>query len=862
MNNRMSILSIAILWSAIATIALPDTFPVTNTSDGGSGSLRQAINDANGHAGLDNIAFNIPGTGVHTITPVTQLPSITSPVTLDGYTQPGSSVNTLANGDNAVLRIEINGATVSNNGNAFVLLAGAGGSTIRGLVIDNGWSAAILVQTDTLAVEGCFIGTDPTGLVAHGNTQAVNADFAQPTSGMRIGGTSPAVRNVISGNSIGILIQSGANQLVQGNFIGTNATGANAIPNNTGVNISSSDNLIGGTTAAARNVIGGNSGVGISVTSSTGNRIQGNYIGTDVTGANALGNSDGISTTGAVQIGGLTATPGTPPGNVISGAHAGGGSGHGIVVANGISNNVIQGNLIGTDATGTQPLGNGLDGVEIFGAANVIGGTDVMARNVISGNGRNGILMGTDNAPVHDNLIQGNFIGTDITGTNLLGNAGDGVLVSISTNNTIGGQVTTAGAPPANVIAGNSGNGVNLINFIQTSGLSVLGNSIFANAALGIDLNNDGVTLNDPGDPDTGPNNLQNYPVLTSVSSSGGNTAIAGTLNSTANTTYRIEFFANNAVDPTGYGEGQSFAGSTNVTTDANGNASFNISVPQIAGIQHVTATATDPNGNTSEFSGAIGQLLNISSRLQVQTGENVLIGGFIITGTESKRVIVRGIGPSLANFVPGALADPTLELHGPGAFVTITNDNWRSDQQVEIEATGLQPSNDLEAAIVGTLPANNSGYTAIVRGKDDTTGVGVVEAYDLDAAANSKLANISTRGLVETGDDILIGGFITGNGLTRVIIRAIGPTLANFGIANPLLDPTLELHDNSGAILVMDDDWQTTQESEIIATGLPPGDPRESAIVATLPPGNYTAVVRGKNNTTGIAVVEVYNIP
>src|SRR6202171_5885136 len=442
---------IALLWPASL---FSTTFPVTNTNDGGAGSLRQAINDANGNSGLDTIAFNIPGTGLHTITPVTQLPSITSPVTLDGYTQPGSSVNTLANGDNAVIRIEINGAILGNNGNALDILAGAGGSVIRGLVIDNGWSAAILIQTDTVAVEGCFLGTDPTGAIARSNTQGVNADFGFSTSGLRIGGAAPALRNVISGNALGIVIQSGANQVVQGNFIGTDATGANAIPNGAGVDVRSSDNLIGGTTAAARNVIGANN-TGVSVSPSTGNRIQGNFIGTDVTGTHALGLGDGISWTGAAQIGRLTATPGTPPGNVISGNHGGGGSGRGIVVAIGISNNVIQGNLIGTDATGTQTLGNGLGGVEIFGAANVIGGTDVMARNVISGNGRNGILMGTDSAPVHDNLIQGNFIGTDITGTNMLGNAGDGVLVSISTNNTIGGQVTTAGAPPANVIARN-----------------------------------------------------------------------------------------------------------------------------------------------------------------------------------------------------------------------------------------------------------------------------------------------------------------------------------------------------------------------------------------------------------------------
>ena len=263
--------------------------------------------------------------------------------------------------------------------------------------------------------------------------------------------------------------------------------------------------------------------------------------------------------------------------------------------------------------------------------------------------------------------------------------------------------------------------------------------------------------------------------------------------------------------------------------------------------------------------------LLNISTRLNVQTGDNVLIGGFIITGTDPKKVIIRGIGPSLVNVgVQGFLADPILELHDASTILE-TNDNWKtrsdgSSQQAEIEATTIPPTNDLESAIVRTLPANNATYTAVVRGKDNTTGIGVVEAYDLDQAANSKLGNISTRGFVNSGDNVLIGGFITGSGLTKVMVRAIGPSLTNFGVANPLQDPTLELHDNNGATIRSNDNWKTredgtSQQSEIEATTIPPTNDLESALVQTLSPGNYTAVVRGKDNTTGIAVVEVYNL-
>jgi hypothetical protein len=247
-----------------------------------------------------------------------------------------------------------------------------------------------------------------------------------------------------------------------------------------------------------------------------------------------------------------------------------------------------------------------------------------------------------------------------------------------------------------------------------------------------------------------------------------------------------------------------------------------------------------------------------------VQTGDNVLIGGFIITGNAPKRVIVRGIGPSLPVGIAGRLADPVLELHGPNGALITSNDSWKDTQQVEIQNSGLAPSNDLESAIVATLAPG--GYTAILRGKNATTGVGLVEMYDLDVASDSKLANISSRGFVETGDNVMIAGFIFGNGTNseKVIIRAIGPTLAASGVANVLADPTLDLHDSNGTLMMSDDNWRddANQEAEILATGLAPSNDLESAIVTTLPPGPYTAIVAGKNGGTGVALAEVYHLP
>ena len=254
-------------------------------------------------------------------------------------------------------------------------------------------------------------------------------------------------------------------------------------------------------------------------------------------------------------------------------------------------------------------------------------------------------------------------------------------------------------------------------------------------------------------------------------------------------------------------------------------------------------------------------QLLNVATRLRVLTGESALIGGFIITGNEGKRVIIRGIGPSLTG-IQGALANPTLQLFDSGQFLVGSNDDWKQNQ-TEVQNTGIPPTHDLESAIVTTLQPG--AYTAVLRGQNNGIGIGVVEVYDLDPAANATVANIGSRGFVETGDNAMIGGFIIGgNGQAdaRVVIRGLGPSLAAFGITNALQNPTLDLKNANGTTLISNDDWQQGQPTEINQLNLAPGDSRESALVAVLPHGNYTAILRGKNNTTGVGVVEVYNVP
>ena len=252
---------------------------------------------------------------------------------------------------------------------------------------------------------------------------------------------------------------------------------------------------------------------------------------------------------------------------------------------------------------------------------------------------------------------------------------------------------------------------------------------------------------------------------------------------------------------------------------------------------------------------------------MRVGTGENVGIGGFIITGNAPKRVIIRGIGPSLTRFgleESEVLEDPFLEVSGPASFGTITNNNWRDSQEAQIRSSGLAPSDNREAAIDATLPPG--AYTAIVRGNDGTpaTGIALVEVYDVDTTADSQLANLSTRAFVDTGSNVVIAGFGLGGGQgnNSVVVRGLGPSLSGRGVANPLQDPTLELRDSNGTLLIANDNWMDNpaQASEISGAGLAPSNPDESAIAAVLAPGLYTAILSGVSNQTGVGLVEVYD--
>ena len=543
---------------------------VTKTNDDGSpGTLRAAINEANAASGPAVIDFAIPGSGVQTITLMTDLPAITNQVAIDGASQGGPGYAGLPL---IALVAGTSGPTPPITGLDFA--AGSDGSTVQGLVLDGFVFAAINIAANSVRVVGNEIGTDPSGTIAVGNGNGVEIQGADNT----IGGTTPADRNVISANTNdGILISGpgATGNVISGNDIGTDLTGTVNLGNlSSGVVVTNAPgNTVGGTAPGAGNIISGNgtpegqgAGLLINGAGAVGNVAQGNFIGIDASGTNALANQGfGVA---------IVAAPSNTLGGTALGARnvIASNAFSGVLLAGpGTTQNVVQGNAIGIAADGIHPLGNAMDGISLqSGAVN-----NQITINVIAANAQDGINL----AGANQNQLFGNLIGTNPQGTIGLGNGEDGVRITgEGNNNTIGG----AGAGAGNTLAENGRDGVEVES---GTGNGILGNAIFANTRMGIELG-------------PGANNNQQFPDLTGVFSTGSSTVIQGTLDSTPATTFRLEFFANDMADPSGFGQGQVFlpAATLMVTTAADGTAHFSETVPiALSAGQVVTATATDP---------------------------------------------------------------------------------------------------------------------------------------------------------------------------------------------------------------------------------------------------------------------------
>lgn len=568
--------------SSATELAAPDapavTLTVNTNSDAPSGTcgdgvctLREAIIEANANgSSKDTINFNIAGAGPHIITLTAAMQAITQPVFINGLSQPGAACDAWP----YTLKIVLNGSGLAGGETGLKLTAN--NSTLQGLVIQRFPSHGVEINSATNQVLCNYIGTNSAG----------SADLGNGGIGVYInnGGGNSITSNLISGNdSFGVYV-GGANangNTFTGNRIGVAAGGNAALGNGEeGVIIESAANTtVGGT---AGNLISGNGGHGIAVNgNSPGTVIAANLIGVNAAGSAALPNGGaGISVnTPNVQIGGtLPANQNVISGNTLSG----------VVLDK--AGAILRRNLIGVSANAGAQIANGSYGVYVRSSNNQIGAAG--HANVIAGNGQDGIFVESGEA----NSIQGNFIGTNASLAGNLGNSMFGVHVLF-------GQNTSIGASAANTIAFNGADGVYLPND-ASQGSRVSKNAIFSNGDLGIDLGNNGVTPNDAGDPDSGPNGLQNFPILSSVGSNGVQTRFVGSLNSEANQTYRIEFFLAGGCDPSGYGEGRGYLGATNVTTNGSGNAAINVILPVGVNVGAATsATAIDASGNTSEFS-------------------------------------------------------------------------------------------------------------------------------------------------------------------------------------------------------------------------------------------------------------------
>lgn len=727
---------------AIAPTAPLLTFTVMNTNDAGANSLREAIDLANANAGLDTINFQI-GTGAVSIVPMSALPTITDAVLIDGTTQPGFTGTPLIGLSGTNMGTVAAGLLITG-GNSTVRALSI--TNVQG-VAPNGAGISLSANGGN-GIQNCFIGLDQTGNMAFPNG-GFGVAIAGGT-GNAVGGLTAGFGNVISGNTGGgVSISGNGGNLVQGNRIGTDSSGTVGRDNGgNGVAIGNSpNNVIGGTTNAARNVISSNTGSGVAIiqsvapgASATGNLVQRNFIGTDATGQAALSNGqNGVTINGASgnTIGGpsggnvLSGNTGagvfisggasgnsvrennigvdifssvsvpnstgveidSSPGNTVGGTVSGGknlisgNNGNGVSIRGSASTgNIVRGNFIGTDSDAIGTIPNTENGVAIFSGAlnNTIGGTGVDTGNVISGNGGSGVFISDS----FSNIVLGNMIGTDSSGTMAASNGGNGISIRGGANTLIGGVSTGAG----NIIAFNNGlhGGVSILDAdIQGTGTHVVGNSIFSNAVLGINIGDDGVTPNDPGDGDAGPNNVQNFPVLSTAASGGGFTVVQGTLNSTANTTFTLGFYSSSTCDGSGFGEGEVFLGTTMVTTDGSGNAAIAATLPVSVGAgQVVTATATDPGGSTSEFSNCavvavLTCIINCPADQNAFTGPNEAACGTRVTYPDPQIIGTCGTvncTPPTGSFFPVGSTQVTCTTgFGPScSFNVIVQDRTR----------------------------------------------------------------------------------------------------------------------------------------------------------------------------------------
>ncbi|HEY2251016.1 MAG TPA: right-handed parallel beta-helix repeat-containing protein, partial [Planctomycetaceae bacterium] len=672
------------------------------------------------------------------------------------------------------------GISVDNSSGVIIGTNGDGmGDAAEGNVISGreAQAAVYLSNTQNTVIAGNMIGVDPTGTLAVGSSPQGIVLFN--AAGVRIGtdgdGTSDGLeRNVISGNlGAGISGFSVADSIISGDYIGLDATGAHVLgsPGYSGIGIQYGSNVrigVDGQDAdptAERNVIAGWSGGSIGLSNTVDSTVAGNNVGVDASGTVALGNSGfGIAVVDTSNV--LIGTTATGPAGVVERNIISGGNQFGVVVdGSGQGTNtgaVVAGNFIGTDSSGTNPLGNTVAGVVLGGGAT---GTQISA-NVISANGQYGIWSADQLQPGFfrdQTTITGNSIGADATGTINLANGGHGILLDDNAQNfTIGG--TAAGQ--ANTIAFNHGNGVTVTGD-NSFGDSIRGNAIYGNTSLGIDLGNDGVTQNDPNDADAGPNGLQNFPVLTLVEA-GSSTHFVGTINSVANSTLTIDFYSNPAADPFGYGQGHVYLGSTVVTTDGAGYAAFNVRLASATSVGDViSATATDAANDTSEFSAdltavADGALTDTSAASTVNVVEGYSTGNVVLaTFTDSDpsadladyTVIVNwggtpaGAGAAFAQLVSRADTFSTWQVVGS---VTYPEAGTNTAQVTVNDAGGSELHASQETFVVAEAPLTDTTNTTTYNALEGNSTGSIVLATFSDAnpqAANDYVLSVDWGG-------------------------------------------------------------------------------------------------------------------